>query len=373
MAEKVEGMIKRLAKEQYVLRTAERSYRPGPVETTVHPDLVRRYKLVEGATVTGTASRKKGKRRMTTVDSVCGMKPENFQKRPRFADLVAVDPNERFDLGASGDYSMRMIDLIAPIGKGTRQLIVSPPKAGKTILLEQMVQSINQCSPESRVIVLLVDERPEEVTHFRRAVENAQVVASTSDHMADEHAELAELMVSHVQTELECGREIVLMIDSLTRVGRAFNNRTRRRGNRAPTMSGGLEAGVLEVPRRLFGLARNIENGGSVTIIATCLTDTGSRMDQLIFEEFKGTGNSEVVLDRSLAEARIFPAIDIPASGTRKEAKLYSEQHSQGLATLRRVLSNYRSREAIDSLHKLLQRYPANSEFLESMAAGSQS
>jgi transcription termination factor Rho len=267
---------------------------------------------------------------------------------------------------------MRIVDLIAPIGKGTRQLIVSPPKAGKTILLEQMVLAIRQSSPETRVIVLLVDERPEEVTHFRRSVEGAEVVASTSDHTADEHAELAELMLAHVQTELECGREIVLMIDSLTRLGRAFNNRTRRRGApRGHTMSGGLEAGVMEIPRRLFGLARNIENGGSITIIATCLINTGSRMDQLIFEEFKGTGNSEIVLDRSLAEARVFPAIDIPASGTRKEARLYSEAHSRGLTTLRRVLSGYGSRGATEALFKLLRKYPTNEEFLESMSAQS--
>jgi transcription termination factor Rho len=247
-------------------------------------------------------------------------------------------------------------------------LIVSPPKAGKTILLEQIVQAIRHCSPQTRIIVLLLDERPEEVTHFRRATEGAEIVASTSDHSADEHCELAELMLDHVQTELECGREIVLMIDSLTRVGRAFNSRTRRRGQpRGHTMTGGLEAGILEVPRRLFGLARKIENGGSVTIIATCLIKTGSRMDELIFEEFKGTGNSELVLDRSLAEARIFPAIDIPASGTRKEAKLYDDAGTRGLATLRRVLSSYDPRGAMDSLFKLLRQYPTNAEFLASM------
>lgn len=220
--------------------------------------------------------------------------------------------------------------------------------------------------------MLSIDERPEEVTHFRRAVEGAEVVASTSDHSADEHVELAELMLAHVQTELECGREVVLLIDSLTRLGRAFNSRSWQRGApRGHTMSGGLEAGILGVPRRLFGLARNIENGGSITIIATCLINTGSRMDELIFEEFKGMGNSEIVLDRSLAEARIFPAINIPASGTRKEAKLYNQDHSRGLATLRRVLSNYGAREAMDSLFKLLKEYPTNREFLESMCSGS--
>ncbi|MCK4292944.1 MAG: transcription termination factor Rho [Planctomycetes bacterium] len=372
MGETISGILKCLNKQRFAIRTAERSYRPGPVEVTVHPDLTRRFALAEGTAVTGQIERKKGGRRLVSIESLGGMEPEAFAKRPRFTDLVAIDPHERFDLGACGQDSMRIVDLIAPIGKGTRQLIVSPPKAGKTILLEQIVQAIGQCSPQSRIIVLLVDERPEEVTHFRRAVEGAEVVASTSDHGADEHVELAELMLAHVQIELECGRQVVLLIDSLTRLGRAFNNRTRRRGApRRHTMSGGLEAGILEVPRRLFGLARNVENGGSVTIIATCLINTGSRMDQLIFEEFKGTGNSELVLDRSLAEARIFPAIDIPASGTRKEARLYSQDHSRGLATLRRVLSNYRAGEAIYSLFKLLKKYPANGEFLESMCSGS--
>jgi len=371
MAGMTTGVLKRINKGQYALRTAERSYRRGPVETMVHPNLVNRLGLVEGATVTGQTEKKNGKPRLTSVESVGGLEPEAFRRRKRFADLVAIDPHERFDLGASGQESMRIVDLIAPIGKGTRQLIVSPPKAGKTILLEQTVQAIRHCSPESRIIVLLLDERPEEVTHFRRATEGAEVVASTSDHSADEHVELAELVLSHVQIELECGREIVLMIDSLTRLGRAFNNKTRRRGApRGHTMSGGLEAGILEVPRRLFGLARNIENGGSVTIIATCLIDTGSRMDQLIFEEFKGTGNSELVLDRSLAEARIFPAVDIPASGTRKEAKLYSDGDARGLTTLRRVLSSYNTRGATESLFKLLKKYPTNAEFLDAMSRG---
>ncbi|MHC4912396.1 MAG: transcription termination factor Rho [Planctomycetota bacterium] len=368
MGNTISGIVKCVNKHQFAVRTAERSYGAGPVEVMVQPELVGRFRLAEGMAVTGEVKRKKGRNRLVTVESLGGMEPEAFNKRARFADLVAVDPDERFDLAACGQESMRIVDLLAPIGKGTRQLIVSPPKAGKTVLLEQMVGAIGHCSPQSRVIVLLVDERPEEVTHFRRAVEGAEVVASTNDHGADEHAELVELVLAHVQTELECGREVVLMIDSLTRVGRAFNSRRRRGGGRGGhTMSGGLEAGILEVPRRLFGLARNIENGGSVTIVATCLIDTGSRMDQLIFEEFKGTGNSELVLDRSLAEARIFPAIDIPASGTRKEGKLYSAELSRGVATLRRVLSNYGARGGMDCLFKLLKKYPGNVEFLESM------
>ncbi len=372
MAETITGILKCINKRQFAVRTADRSYRMGRREVMVHPDLSNKFALTEGAPVTGHTEKKKNQLRLVSIETLGGMEPEAFEKRKRFSDLTVIDPQVRFDLGSCGQESMRIVDLIAPIGKGTRQLIVSPPKAGKTILLEQTVQAIRYCSPESRIIVLLVDERPEEVTHFRRAVEEVEVVASTSDHSAEKHIELAELMLAHVQTELECGREVVLLIDSLTRLGRAFNNSPRRRGApRRHTMTGGLEAGILEVPRRLFGLARNIENGGSVTIIATCLINTGSKMDQLIFEEFKGTGNSEIVLDRSLAEARIFPAINIPASGTRKEAKLYSEEHSRGLVTLRRVLSNYGSRDAMDALYKLLRKYNKNGEFLESMCSSS--
>jgi transcription termination factor Rho len=374
MSETATGILKRVNKDQYSLRTGDPSYRTGPLMASVSPDLVRRFGLVEGAMVVGQVEVKKGKRVLISVETAGGLPPEQFRRRPRFTDLVAVDPLERFNLGACKQESMRIVDLISPIGKGTRQLIVSPPKAGKTVLLEQMSHAILHDSPEARIVVLLIDERPEEVTHFRRSCEGVEVVASTSDHVADEHCELAELMLAHVQTELECGHEVVLMIDSLTRVGRAFNSRTRRGGESSrPTMTGGLEAGILEVPRRLFGLARNIENGGSVTIIATCLVDTGSKMDQMIFEEFKGTGNSELVLDRALAELRIFPAVNIPASGTRKEAKLYSPQYNRGLVTLRRVIANYAPRDAMEALFKLLRKYPTNEQFLDAMSRGAQS
>jgi transcription termination factor Rho len=366
--EVVRGVLKRIDKQQFAVRTAERSYRPRHPEVLVLPELMRRFPLVEGAGVTGQVEQRKGKPKLVSIETLGGLDPQAFAKRPRYSDLVAVDPFERFNLGISGHESMRIVDLIAPIGKGSRQLIVSPPKAGKTVMLEQMVQAIRKCSPQSRIIVLLLDERPEEVTQFRRATEGAEIAASTSDRTADEHVELAELILAHVQIELECGHEIVLMIDSLTRMGRSFNNRTRRSGGSRPTMSGGLEAGILEVPRRVFGLARRAEEGGSVTIVATCLVDTGSRMDQLIFEEFKGTGNSELILDRKLAEARIWPAINLPASGTRKEAKLYSPQESRGLTTLRRVLSGYEPQGAMDALHRLLKKYPTNKEFLEAMA-----
>jgi transcription termination factor Rho len=372
MTDTIQGILKNTGKQQFVLRTADKFFQSSKNEVTVHPNLLRQFQLIEGAFITGQTEVNKGRCRLVAIDTIAGMKPEEFIKRPHYADLTAIDPCERFDLGSGGQESMRIVDLISPIGKGTRQLIVSPPRAGKTVLLEQMIHSINQCSPESRVIVLLVDERPEEVTSFRRAAGKAEIIASTSDHSADEHVELCEMILNHVQIELECGREIVLLIDSLTRIARAFNNMTRKRNApRHHTMSGGLEAGVLEIPRRLFGLARNIENGGSITIVATCLINTGSKMDELIFEEFKGTGNSEIVLDRFLAEARVFPAIDIPSSGTRKEAKLYNQNENKGLATLRRVLSSYHTKEAMSALFMLLKKYPTNKEFLQSMSANS--
>ena len=371
MSNTVSGVLKRTNKQCFVVRFPARSYRPSPQDVQVPAPLSQRHGLVEGASVTGTVERKKGKNRLVTIDSIGGLSCEAFKKRKHYAELTAIDPDERFDLGASDEVSMRIVDLIAPMGKGTRALIVSPPKAGKTVLLEQIVRAVISVSPESHAIVLLLDERPEEVTSFQRSVEGAEILSSTSDHTADEHVDLAQMVLGHVQVGLECGQDIVLVIDSLTRLGRAFNNSTRGRPrHRGHTMSGGLESGVLEIPRRLFGLARNIEGGGSVTIVATCLVDTGSRMDQLIFEEFKGTGNSEIILDRHLAEARVFPAINIPESGTRKETKLYSPQQSHGLTTLRKVLSSYKPRDATLALFKLMERYATNDEFLDSMAAG---
>jgi transcription termination factor Rho len=332
-------------------------------DIVVSPRLVRAYSLVQGVSVTGSVGKHKKGPQLASVESVCGLSPGQFKKRTHYTHLVAIDPSERFQLAATGEISMRVVDLVAPIGKGTRGLIVSPPKAGKTMLLQQMATAIRTGDPETRILVLLIDERPEEVTHFRRAVD-AEVIASSSDRSIAEHVGLAELMLAHVSTELECGRDIVVLVDSLTRMGRVFNLKGRGRGR---TLSGGLDAGALEIPRRFFGLARNIENGGSVTIIATALIDTGSRMDQLIFEEFKGTGNSEIVLDRGLAEARIFPAINVAASGTRKEERLYDPDDIKRLATIRRGLVDRQPKDAMTSLLKALESYPTNEEFLQSI------
>lgn len=364
MVDTATGILKLSKRGAGVLRNPDQALRPSPTDVRVPAKLVREYGLVEGVTVTGPVQSGKKGPRLAEVDAICELKPEDFQVRTPFSRLTAIDPQDRFDLGAAGQLSMRVIDLIAPIGKGTRGLIVAPPKAGKTMLLEQMAQAIRANDPEIRIIVLLIDERPEEVTLFRRTVE-AEVIASSSDQKLKEHIELSELMLAHIRTELECGRDVVVLVDSLTRMTRTFNLRGSGRGR---TLSGGVEAGALEIPRRFFGLARNIEDGGSVTIIATVLVNTGSRMDDYIYEEFKGTGNSEIVLDRDLAEARIFPAIDLTASSTRKEHYLYSPDESERLAKLRRELNIRDPQEAMLSLFELLERFPTNEEFLQSIS-----
>jgi transcription termination factor Rho len=338
-------------------------------EIFVPAKLIKDYNLTEGATVTGPVRAGKGDPQLVKVETVCGLTLSEFKNRTPFKRLVAIDPNERFNLDVTGETSMRLVDLVAPIGKGTRGLIVAPPKAGKTILLEQIAKAIRSDEPETRLIVLLIDERPEEVTHFRRAIAGAEVFASSSDQPVKEHIDLSEMMLAHIRTELECGRDVVVLVDSLTRLVRAFNLRGSRSG-RSRTLSGGVEAEALQIPRRFFGLARNIENGGSVTILATILIDTGSRMDQFIFEEFKGTGNSEIVLDRSLAEAYIFPAINLLASGTRKEDHLYSPEDSRRLVGLRRMLADQQPRQAMELLLELVAQYPTNEALLQSIDPG---
>jgi transcription termination factor Rho len=334
-------------------------------EIWVQAQLVRKYGLVEGAGVTGPVREGKPRPQLTGVETICGLSPEAFQERTPFNRLIAVDPDQRFRLASTGEPAMRIVDLVAPIGKGTRGLIVSPPKAGKTMLLEQLAQAIHAGDPETRIIVLLIDERPEEVTFFRRTV-NAEVFASSSDRSLREHVALAELMLAHIRTELECGRDVVVLVDSLTRMTRTYNLKGSGHG-RGRSLSGGLEAGALEIPRRFFGLARNVENGGSVTILATILIDTGSRLDQVIFEEFKGTGNSEIVLDRALAEARLFPAINPTASGTRKAHLLYDPTEYQRLTKLQRALAERPTKQALTSLFQLLEKYPTNEELLQTI------
>jgi transcription termination factor Rho len=358
----ITGVVKRTSKGGFVLRDMARSFRPAGREVVIPAALVRNCGLVEGAAVTATTRSDKGLILLDNIESVCGLTVEQFKARIPYQRLTAIPPNQRFKLEKSGELSMRILDLIAPMGKGTRGLIVSPPKAGKTTLLVQLAKGILADDPKAQVIVLLIDERPEEVTQIKRELTGAAVVASSIDHSIEEHIELAEILMAYIRIQLECGRDIVVLVDSITRMGRAFNRKGSGSGR---MMSGGLEAGVLEIPRRFLGMARKAENGGSVTIIATALIDTGSRMDQLIFEEFKGTGNSEIVLSRSLAENRIFPAIDIPASGTRMDDLLWGKDVCKKFTNLRRGLSGQNPADAIKALIATLQKYPTNDELLK--------
>ncbi len=356
----VNGVLQMMPQGIGFLRDPLRAFTPSPADVMTPAALISEYALVDGAEITGTAGTTNQGLQLVSIEQICGLKPEAFKNRKPFDQLTAIDPNERFRLGDSNVMSMRVVELIAPFGKGTRALIVAPPKAGKTQLLEEMTHAIHASAPEARIILLLIDERPEEVTHFRRTVP-AEVFASSNDQSLTDHTRLAELTMAHVRCELECGRDVVVLIDSLTRMTRAFNL-AGRGANR--TMSGGIDAKAFEMPRRFFGLARNIEKGGSVTVIATALVETGSRMDDLIFEEFKATGNSELILDRGLAEARIFPAINIKASGTRKEDLLYTPAEMEKLTLLRRALADRDAKSAMTGLLNLLQRSTSNDELL---------
>ncbi len=344
-----------------VLLDAADSFRPGRDDVRVAEKLVQKYGLVTGARVVGPIQASKDGMALSDITAICDLSPEQFKARTRFEHLVAIDPTERFHLEAAGAVSMRVVDLIAPIGKGTRGVIAAPPKAGKTQILAEIAAGIHADQPETRIIMLLVDERPEEVTHFRRTTP-AEVLASSNDQSLDEHMALAEMTLAAVRCELECGHDVVLLMDSLTRLARASNLHGRGVGR---TLTGGVDAGALEMPRRFFGLARNIEYGGSVTVIGTALVETGSAMDQVIYEEFKSTGNSEIVLDRALAEARIFPAIDVLASSTRRDERLYSEDDMLRLIKLRRWLAGGSSKAAMNGLLKLMEQTANNEELLQ--------
>jgi len=361
MSSTTSGVLQKLPKGGGFLRDPAHSFQPGPDDAWVSNQLIRQFGLVEGAVVRGSATRGKKNWQLNDVESICGLEPDTFKARTRFERLTAIDPNQRIPVGETGDASMRVIELIAPMGWGTRGLIVAPPKAGKTQLLEKLASAIHHSNPETRVITLLIDERPEEVTHFRRNVPG-EVLASSNDHSLESHINLAELTMAHIRCELECGRNVVMLVDSITRMVRAFN---LRGAGAKRTMTGGLDAKALEIPRRFFGLARNIEHGGSVTVIATALIETGSRMDDHIFEEFKSTGNSEIVLDRELAESRIYPAINILASGTRKEELLYSADEMKRLTTLHRWLAGGKPKAAMNGLLKLIDKTATNNELLQ--------
>jgi transcription termination factor Rho len=319
--------------------------------------MIARLHLRNGVILEGTTATASGKSpEVTLVTTINGFTPDDWGKVREFSTHEVVSPNEPLQLeGKGSDRSMRVVELFCPVGKGQRALIVSPPKAGKTMLMQHLAHAISLHDPGVDLLVLLIDERPEEVTDMRRSI-RGEVFASSSDGERGTHVRLAQLVLDYARRKAETGRDVVLLLDSLTRLGRAFNIHQKSSGR---TMSGGVDIRALEIPKRIFGAARKLEDGGSLTIIATALIDTGSRMDELIFQEFKGTGNMELVLDRDLANERIFPAINLNASGTRREELLFGPAVGQHQA-LRRSIARMAPREAMLAVQKLLDQYPTN-------------
>lgn len=350
------------------LRHAVNNYRPSPKDIFVPRSVIQKFSLREGVMISGVASPSENDRgrqqadQLTGIDHINGLVPEEYSNVTEFTKLTSVDPTERLELSTGNDnISLRVLDLIAPIGKGQRGLIVAPPKTGKTTIIEQIAEAIADNHPETHLVVLLVDERPEEVTHLKRRV-RGEVIASSADQNSDLHLQVSRLVHERVKRMVESRQDVVMLLDSITRLARASNRETSRRGR---TMSGGVDSRAMEFPRKFFGAARKAEEGGSLTIIGTALIDTGSQMDEVIFQEFKGTGNLEIVLDRKLAERRIFPAIDISKSGTRKEEKLFDADTMPKINLLRRALAGKKSVEAMELLLKGLSDTSNNRQFLE--------
>lgn len=360
----VEGVLFLPAKESApgVLVSARTNYLPTPRDPLVPRDLITREGLEAGALISGFAAEgnRPVLRRVATIE---GLEPAAFRQRPAFGELVSIDPHDHLMLETTPDEMCgRVTDLLAPIGRGQRCLIVAPPKAGKTTLLKRMAHAVSENDPDVSVIVLLVDERPEEITDFRRSV-RGDVIASSSDLSAENHIAVAEIVAERARRLVECGKHGIIFLDSITRMARAYNHMQKGGGK---IMSGGIDARTMEKPRRFFGAARNAEGGGSLTIIATALIDTGSRMDEIIFQEFKGTGNTEIVLDRDLFNRRIFPCINIPQSGTRKEEKLYDPEELPKIVKLRRALAAVDKIQAMELVLGRLSKFRTNADFLKS-------
>ena len=363
-----EGTLEILPDGYGFLRSVNYNFSASPDDIYVSPSQIKRFALKQGDTVVGIIRPPKVGERyfaLLRVDGVNGRIPRNMDERPDFESLLPVYPSERYKLEHHPfEYTTRMIDLFAPLGKGQRALIVAQPKTGKTTILRGMANAIAKNYPNTKIIIMLIDERPEEVTEMERNVENAEVVASTFDMKPENHINLAELVFEKCRRLVESGQDVVLLMDSITRLSRAYNICTSKSGR---TMSGGVDSEALKKPRKLFSLARNIENGGSLTIIATALVNTGSRMDDVIFEEFKGTGNMELVLDRRIAENRVFPAIDIFKSGTRREELFVEEGEREKVVLLRRFLSSMSPLESIEFMMDKIKGTRNNKEFLISM------
>ncbi len=365
-----EGVLEILPEGYGFLRSQDWNYLYGPDDIYVSPSQIKRFDLRTGDTILGQVRPpKEGERYLALlkVETVNGEEPEKAKHRIAFDNLRPRFPEERLKLeNKAGDISMRVMDLVTPVGKGQRGLITSPPKAGKTILLQKIANSITENHPEVHMIVLLIDERPEEVTDMEEHVD-AEVISSTFDEPADRHTQVAEMVLEKAKRLVEHGKDVVILLDSITRLARAYNVTVPHSGK---ILSGGVDANALHKPKRFFGAARNIDHGGSLSIVATALIETGSRMDEVIFEEFKGTGNMELVLDRHISDKRIFPAIDLNRSSTRKEELLLTDQELNRVYLLRNFLSDMPSAEAIEFLMERMKRAPTNQEFMDSMAAG---
>ncbi|MGH9444083.1 MAG: transcription termination factor Rho [Thermoanaerobaculia bacterium] len=361
MAE-VEGVLYLPEKGHGVLVSAKNNYLPAPRDPQVTREFAEREQIASGTRVRGMASGG-GRPALLRVETLEGMSPEEYRARPAFTELVSVDPHTRLRFETEPDEMCgRVVDLVAPIGRGQRCLIVAPPKTGKTTLLKRLAQAVSKNHPDVELMVLLVDERPEEVTDLRRSV-RGDVIASSSDLTAQNHVAVAEIVADRARRLVECGKHAIIFLDSITRLSRAYNQMQRGAGK---ILSGGIDARTMEKPRRFFGAARNAENHGSLTIIATALVDTGSRMDEVIFQEFKGTGNTEILLDRDLFERRIFPAIVIQQSGTRKEEKLYTAEELPKIHKLRRALGGAHKVQAMELILQRLTKFPTNADFLKS-------
>ncbi len=344
------------------------NYLPGENDVYVSPSQIRRFNLKTGDIITGNKRVKSQAEKFSAllfVSSINGIKPSVAAHRPNFEELTPIFPNQRLRLETPGSSTaMRIVDLLSPIGKGQRGMIVSPPKAGKTTLLKQVALSIQKRNPKMHILILLIDERPEEVTDIKEAItgENVEVIYSTFDELPEHHKRVSEMVIERAKRLVEHGKDVTILLDSITRLARAYNLTVPPSGR---TLSGGLDPAALHMPKRFFGAARNMREGGSLTILATALVDTGSKMDDVVYEEFKGTGNMELVLDRKLQEKRVFPAIDIPKSGTRNENLLLTREEQEAVYIIRRAMNGLKADEAVDNLINMFSQTKTNEELVQ--------
>jgi transcription termination factor Rho len=358
-----EGIIEISGKGFGFLRDAKRNFVQTPQDIFVTPEIVRRFQLRDGMWIYGETRRGNRGPQLVRLLKINDDEPTKYQDLRPFEELTTINPNERIKLETISDrYTTRVMDLMTPLGKGQRGLIVAPPRTGKTTLLQHIADAVVKNHPEMKLIILLVDERPEEVTDFRRSCPNAEIMASSNDSDIKSHTRIAQLAVERAKRLVEAGKDVFILLDSITRTARAFNNAT---GGGGRTMSGGIDARAMEIPRKLFAAARNTEEAGSLTIVATALIETGSRMDELIFQEFKGTGNMELVLDRKISDQRTYPAVDIFLSGTRREELLLEPFELEKINLIRRGLAGHKPVEAIERLLMFVKKFPTNTQMLK--------